>query len=85
MGQAYDGDGNRMGEMVFGDSLKEVADKLLDEHAGAAELRIQKLRGSIDEIEGKNNLTAQDIIKRIDAKLGDGWCSNLMKALEVSQ
>lgn len=42
MGQAFDRDGNVLGE-AFGDTKKEVFDKLIAEHKNAAEIRIRSI------------------------------------------
>lgn len=42
MGQAFDRDGRVLGE-AFGDTKREVFDKLIAEHADAAEIRIRSM------------------------------------------
>ena len=46
MGQAYDRDGNVLGE-AFGDTKREVFDKLLHEHPHADEIRVKALHDKI--------------------------------------
>lgn len=50
MGQAFDRDGNVLGE-AYGDTKREVFDKLMAQHRDAAEIRIRSL-GSCIESEG---------------------------------
>lgn len=72
MGQAYDEDGNLLGE-AEGKTKKEVFDKLQAAHANAAEIRIKSLMKQIREEESKVPLEHQliqdvrDIIKQRDS------------------
>lgn len=45
MGQAFDRDGNVLGE-AFGETKREVFDKLMKEHADAAEIRIRSIEAT---------------------------------------
>ncbi len=55
MGQAFDRDGNVVGE-AFGDTKREVFDKLINLHPEADELRIKSVR---DKLSAKEAITAQ--------------------------
>lgn len=48
MGQAFDRDGNVLGE-AFGETKREVFDKLMAQHTDAAEIRIRTMVGRIRE------------------------------------
>ena len=47
MGQAFDREGNVLGE-AFGNTKREVFEKLQKEHADAHEIRIRSLVGKIE-------------------------------------
>jgi len=47
MGQAFDRDGNVLGE-AFGETKREVFDKLIAEHPDADEIRIKSMKDKID-------------------------------------
>lgn len=42
MAQAFDREGSRLGEELFGDSMQEVFEKALLEHPDAHEIRVRK-------------------------------------------
>jgi hypothetical protein len=50
MGQAFDRDGNVLGE-AEGDTFREVLDKLEIAHKGAHEIRIKSLKDRLDRVE----------------------------------
>lgn len=50
MGQAFDREGNVLGE-AYGDTKREVFDKLMRDHGDAAEIRIRSLEERLSEAE----------------------------------
>src|SRR3990167_8922498 len=52
MGQAFDRDGNVLGE-AFGETKREVFDKLTSQFKDAHEIRIKSLKDRLDEVEAR--------------------------------
>lgn len=67
MGQAFDRDGNVLGE-AFGETKREVFDKLTEEFKDAAEIRIRSLeqQASAEKPGARDELTAQQALDRRD-------------------
>lgn len=59
MGQAFDVDGNVLAE-VFGETKREVFDKLIEEHPHAAEIRIETLNAKPGLITGTTETLRPD-------------------------
>lgn len=53
MGQAFDERGNPLGQGVFGETKREVFDKLTNLHPDAHEYRIKTVKDKLDEEEAK--------------------------------
>ncbi len=82
MGQALDESGELLGPEIFGDSMKDVFNKVQDKHRDAAEIRLRKLRESVSELENKYDDEAREIVRKIDTKLGSGWAKQLADVLD---
>ena len=67
MAQAFDDDGNPLGPEIFGNSMHEALDKVLEQHMDPAEVRVRKLRQSIPD-EQKLDLII-DMLTSIEARL----------------
>jgi len=62
MGQAFDDRGNPLGSGVFGDTKREVFDKLINLHPDAHELRIKSVEDTLAEADKR--LAAQDPLQQ---------------------
>lgn len=58
MGQAFDQDGAVLGE-AFGETKREVFDKLIAEHPGADEIRIKSMQDKIESVERQQEKAAK--------------------------
>lgn len=51
MGQAFDEDGGALGPGITGETRREVFEKLMEMYPDSHEVRIKRLRDSVDEVE----------------------------------
>ena len=60
MGQAFDRDGNVLGE-AYGETKREVFDKLTAQFKDAHELRIKSLKDKLDEVEQSQDAASMEM------------------------
>lgn len=68
--------GALIGAEQYGDNVDCLVAKVLQDHPDAAAVRLRML---VDE---RDRDCAADIINRIEARLGMGWCRHLAESLE---
>lgn len=68
MGQAFDGDGHVLGE-AFGDTKREVFDKLTEQFKDAAEIRIKTMEEKLANVDARQAQKHADSLKSRDRML----------------